>query len=145
MNRLMTRLLAFAAVLTLSTACDEGTTEPGTPTADAGAPGDAGPDPVIPDVSLGLSADARACEVMFLDPEGQLGAVVFGAALEGRSLRRGDRLAIAFAHRADAPIPPGAVALVAQADAAGVQIESGACFDKSGAAIADPGITLDAL
>lgn len=147
MNRLLTHLLTFAAALALFTGCDDGGGETATPpAADAGAP-DAPdePDPEVPGAFLGVSADARSCEVMLLDAGGQLGAPLFGAAVEGRSLRRGDRLAVAFAHRADAPIATGAIGLVAADGGDGVQIESATCFDAAGRPLPEADAVLNAL
>lgn len=143
MTRSMTHLLTFAAALALF-ACDGGTSEtPVDPAADSGAPDT--PDPDVPGAFLGVSADARACEVMLLDAAGQLGAPIFGAAVEGRSLRRGDRLAVAFAHRADGPIAAGAVGLVAADGGDGVRIESATCFDAAGQPLANATVTLDGV
>ncbi len=145
MTRLMTHLLTFAAALALFTGCDDGgsaePTDP--PAADSGVPDT--PDPEVPGAFLGISADARACEVMLHDPEGQLGAPVFGPAVEGRSLRRGDHLALAFAHRADAPIAAGAVGLVTQGDGDGVAVASAKCFDAAGHALPEAVVSLDAI
>ena len=142
MNRLMTRLIAFAAALIFVAGCDDGaSTEPSPPPAQPAAP-DA-PEP--PGAFIGVSADARACEVMLFDPEGQLGAPVLGAAVEGRSLRRGDRLALAFAHRENAPIAAGAIGLVVAAGGDGVQLESATCFGAQGRPLADAEAALEAI
>lgn len=137
---LVTRLLALTAALCFTTACDDGATDPQPPAADAGPP-DAPP----PDVGLGITEAARACEVMFFDPQQRIAAVAFGAAVEGRELRRGDRLAVAFAHRHDAPFNRGAIAIAAGGAVADVQIEAAICFDRGGRPLAESGITLDAL
>lgn len=134
----LARLFALAAALGLA-ACDDGGADSQPPAADAGPP-----DTPVPDVTLGVPADARACEVMFHDPARRVAAVSFGAAVEGRELRRGDRLAVAFAHRADAPFAADALALATSGDAAAVQIESTACFDREGRAIAGAALTLTA-
>ncbi len=143
-NRLTAHLLTFAAALALF-ACDGSTSEtPQPPAADGGVP-DSGPEPEVPGAFLGVHPDARSCEVMLLDADGQLGAPVFGAAVEGRSLRRGDRLAVAFAHRADASIAAGAVGLVAANGGDGVQLESATCFDAAGRPLPEADAVLEAL
>lgn len=146
MNRpLRAALAALLALLALclTTACDDGdTADPTPPAADAGLP-DA-PDPIVPDVFFTLDAAARACEVMLFDPDRQLGDAAFGAAVEGRSLRRGGRLALAFAHRADAAINAGSVGLVARDGIAAVQVEAATCFDREGRPLADAAIALSA-
>lgn len=133
----LARLAALVAALGLATACDDSGGDPQPPAADAGAP-----DTPIPDVTLGVPAEARACEVMFFDPDERIADVAFGAAVEGRTLRRGERLAVAFAHRADAPFAADALALAT--GGAEVQIESTACFDRAGRAIAGAALTLAA-
>lgn len=135
----LARLLTLAA-LCFTTACDDGGADPKPPAADAGPP-----DAPLPDVSLGITEAARACEVMFLDPQQRIADVAFAAAVEGRLLRRGERLAVAFAHRNDAAFARGAIAIAAGGAAADVQIEAATCFDRAGRPLAESGITLDAL
>lgn len=143
LNRLTIRLLTFAAALALFTGCDDSKTPTEPPPAEGQGP-DA-PEPAVPGAFLSVSAEARSCEVMLVDPDGQLGAPIFDAAVEGRSLRRGDRLAVAFAHRADAPIAAGAIGLVAADGAGGVDVASATCFDASGRPLADSGVALEAI
>lgn len=146
MNRpLRAALAALLALLALglTTGCDDGDTADPTPPANDAGPPDA-PDPIVPDVFFTLSAAARACEVMLFDPDRQLGDAAFADAVEGRSLRRGDRLALAFAHRADAAITVGSVGLVARDGIAAVSVESAVCFDREGRPLADAALALSA-
>lgn len=88
------------------------------------------------------SDDARACEVMLNDPEDQLGEPIFGAGVEGRVVRRGDRVALAFAGRSDAPLGD-AVGFTPTAQGA-ITLESVQCFDRDGRAMGAPDVALSA-
>ncbi len=136
--RTLARLIALTAALALATGCDDGDSGTTPPATDAGTP-DAGPDPVVPDTTVTLDPAARSCELML---RGSALTVVFGDAVEGRHLRRGEQLAVAFAHRADAPIPAGAVAF---ADGEGAEVESATCFDATGRPLPDVEIALSGL
>ena len=129
----MYRFNLFAASLMLLAlaACDDGAS-PGE------TPGEPQPEPPVA-ANLALSVDpaARACEVMLV---GSVDAA-FDATVEGRQLRRGDQLAVAFTAKADAALGVAAVTL-SSADAANLIIESGTCFDVTGQPLADANLAL---
>lgn len=132
----MRRFILSTLMLTLTAfGCDDGGSGNGGGGGDGGPPPDGGP----VEVSLALQVDpaARACEVMLTGSV----SVQYGPAVEGRDLRRGDRLALAFAARADAALDASAVAL-ASTDPDRLAIESGACFDLDGRPLADANLAL---
>ncbi len=82
-------------------------------------------------------AEARSCECLLTDPNGALHQVVFGASVEGRQIRRGDRVGVAFFRKADAALDEGAVSLSLKGTALnGVVMARASCFDKAGAELA---------
>lgn len=132
----MRRFILSSLVLTLTAfGCDDGGSGNNGGGGGDGPPPDGGPI----EVSLALQVDpaARACEVMLTGPV----SVQYGDAVEGRHLRRGDRLALAFAARADAALANNAVAL-ASTDPDRLAIESGACFDLDGRPLAAANLAL---
>ncbi len=98
---------------------------------DTVAPPDAGPT-----IAAGLRiepATARACQLRLTDPSRRLKQVVFAASLEGRQVRRGNRVGIAFFRLGDAPIEDGPVALsLSGGSPADVPLSKVTCFDKAG-------------
>jgi hypothetical protein len=84
-----------------------------------------------------LDGAARSCELVLRDPDGALDDLALGASLRGQRLREGDRLAVAFVTRADAPVADGELRLVPRGESAltNVQLLSGRCFDRDGAAL----------
>ncbi len=94
---------------------------------------------------LGLqvgNGDARACEVMLKDPGKALGELRADDSIEGRALRRGDMLAVAFAQTGDVAVESGAVRFALSGTADGVEIESVTCFDRSGNPLSEPAVEL---
>jgi hypothetical protein len=72
--------------------------------------------------------------------------VTFGAAVVGRTKRQGSRLAISFTAKADEALPDGFATILdgagQVADVSAVTPETIQCFDRQGAAVAAPGLTL---
>lgn len=113
---------------------------------DADAPDMDSPDMVEPPVEgAGLEVDqaqVRGCEVVLRDPDEAIRAVRFAGGLQGRFLRRGERLALAFT-ATDSP-GPGAVSfdLRQGSDFDAVQVMLGRCVDGDGAALPQASVTL---
>ena len=101
---------------------------------------DPGPDP-MPMEGLGLfvdSADARACEAVIIDPDKKIAEITFPDTIEGRSQRRGARLAVAFSAKADEAIAANpAIFTLADGvtDIDGITAERARCFDRLGAVL----------
>lgn len=95
--------------------------------------------------TAGLSvadAQARSCEVMLNDPGKRIAQIAFAEGVEGRSMRRGDNIAVVFFTKSDSAMPGGAVTLDVQDASGDVLIAQERCFDALGALIAQPGIAL---
>ena len=86
-------------------------------------------------VGLDIDSDeARSCEVVVVDQANAIDEVTFEDDVEGRSMRRGERLALAFFVKGDSVIPSGAVnfALRQEGSSEGLQLTNGRCFDGQG-------------
>lgn len=120
-------------LLACVTACGGEDAGPSGPGADPGADGG-----VAPAVGLALRVDdaARACELLIDDPASRL-ELAFAPEIAVRQLRRGPRLALAFAQPVDAPFGPAALALVARGGAEDVGLSVGECVDGAGQPVGD--------
>lgn len=97
-----------------------------------------GSDTTTPVATTGLqitSPDARACEVLLLDPTEVLTEAAFAAGVDGRFVKEGQRTAIAVITTGDTAFPTDAITLRATGDLAAVTVKTGACFDRLGAEI----------
>lgn len=86
-------------------------------------------------------AAVRACDIVFDAPGA---TVAYASQVTGVTARRGDRVALSFAAKADAALD-GPVAAVTGSDGtvlAGVAPQKAECFDRLGQAVADPVVTL---
>lgn len=111
------------------------TIQDGSVTPDAGSDGGV----VGPTVGLRTAAtDARACELVITDPDRAVKGLAFGAGAEGRLVREGERVAVAFFTRADGAISAEdlGLELVPSGSAANLGISISRCFDRTGHAIA---------
>jgi len=94
---------------------------------------------------------ARACEALVLDPDNLVrgdhdDSVVFADGVEGRSLRRGEKIAIAFHATSDSPIQAGDVALDVQDgvdNLDSLQLVFQRCFDSNGDPIEESGLDFE--
>ena len=90
------------------------------------------------------NADVRACDVLLENAAGV--DVQYAATVLGVTARDEARLALSFSARSDAalPAPVGALAGAggAAVDPADVTMSKAVCYDRHGAAVADPGIEL---
>jgi hypothetical protein len=103
------------------------------------------PDPVE---GLGIevsAVDARACELVLVDPGQKIAQVLFTGSVQGRSLRRGERVAVAFHASADAPMVAGDVGIALREgaqDLQGVSATLGRCFGFAGQVLEGAQVTL---
>jgi hypothetical protein len=86
---------------------------------------------------LGLDVSderARSCEVVLADPDRAVADVGFGAAVQGKVVREGARIAASFLSRSDARIAAGQVTLVLVdgASSDSVQVQVSQCFNGAG-------------
>lgn len=91
-----------------------------------------------------LSADARACEFVVRDADAHLTSVQFDDALQGTSVRRGDRTAVTFITRQDRPAQTGPTLRTVGAAAAGsdITLEDARCFDREGEDVGSASVAL---
>jgi len=84
------------------------------------------------------AAGARSCELVVIDGATAITAVTFGDAVEGRTMRRGDRLALAFYGKGGAELTASSVGLTLKsgADLQALELTRGRCFGADGAEIA---------
>ncbi len=98
-------------------------------------------DPPVPGTGLAVGdAAARSCEVVLEDPDEKLKDVNYDG-VQGRDMRRGSRLAIAFHALDDESIVDGAVSF-GQADLSGINVTVSRCFGADGAVLDGVGVTI---
>ena len=109
---------------------------------------DPGPNPdPFEGLGLGLdNSDVRACEVVLKDPQNKIGEVVFDSdSVEGRFMRRGERIALAFHSKGGAEIADGAVGFTpgnGAMDLEGIEVVVGQCVDAQGQPLAEVEVTV---
>ena len=90
------------------------------------------------------SMDARGCDVLLADPDFSVLNVRFASSVEGKWLRRNNRVATSFVTKANAAFAGGAVTveLAQGANAANVTVVSGSCVGQDGRALPAAMVTL---
>ena len=134
-------LMCFNNICVPDPDSDEPDADNNDPDADPDANND-DPD-VDPDSPTGLGLtvladDARACEVVLDDPQEKIASVVFTDGAQGKVMRRGNRLAVAFHAQGDEAIPAGAADFEMAAgatDLEGISVMVQRCFDAQGGVI----------
>ncbi len=100
---------------------------------------DTGPDDNFDGLGLTVTGeDARACEVLITDAAEAIASVGFANNVEGRSQRRGQKLAVAFTAKDDEPLIEGDVSFVLKdgvENLDGVTLSQARCFDRQGAVL----------
>ncbi len=88
--------------------------------------------------------DARGCDVLLADPDHAVLGVRFGTTVEGKWLRRNDRVATSFVNKTNTAFSGGAVTveLATGVSAANVAVVSGSCVGQDGRAVASATVTL---
>ncbi|MEO1269936.1 MAG: hypothetical protein AAFX99_17760 [Myxococcota bacterium] len=102
--------------------------------------------PVVEGTTLTIDGSARACELVLIDSENALTEVVFteGQA-NGRFMRRGERVAVAFHAVDDAAMPEGAVilnVLEGGIDNITINTEVSRCFGADGQPLSEAGLEI---
>lgn len=91
-----------------------------------------------------LASDARACEFVVRDADARLTSVQFDDALQGASVRRGDRTAVTFITREDSPMQIGPTLRTLTTTTAGtdISLEDARCFDREGRDVGNASVSL---
>ncbi|MBI5544107.1 MAG: hypothetical protein HY901_09480 [Deltaproteobacteria bacterium] len=124
-------LAGLVALLAGGAGCSEDKSKNGEP--------DAGPSAVV------INPAVRACDLLLDTGVAAVGSVVFGEGVIGRYKRDGSRLAVSFTSRTDAAPASRPTLLDASGqplDPSTLTVNAVQCYDRLGAPVADPGLTL---
>jgi len=100
---------------------------------------------MVPVSVVASAAGARSCEVVLTDSAKAITGLSFSGDVEGRFLRRGERLAVAFSGRTNAQLPAAGVNLLLQSagtSLTGMTLSNNRCFDAQGAVLSGATVTL---
>lgn len=124
-----------------------GTQDGGTPDSgaslDGGGGGIDGGGVTVPVTLVVSNPAARACEVVVQDGAQVITGLSFSNTVEGRFLRRGERLAVAFSARSNMVLPADGATIqlqMASTSLNGITLTNNRCFDAQGRAL--PGATV---